>query len=312
MVEAQGLADRLGLEVSSDSSAGMLILSGSRGVVVFNPLMRAVLIDDEVCFRGHRVVIDGERVSVPEGFVASCEERLRPRPPKKDPKPKETEQDSPPPPAAPRFHVVLDPGHGGRDPGAISVHGAYEKTVNLTVSRLVAAKLRSAGIRVTMTRDRDVFVQLNDRAAVANRLRADAFVSIHADSCRRRLVRGFTLYVLRNGAGRYSDATRASVICGEYGSTQHEVRSLLTRNRARNTVLASAIRLQMQKATDSPDRGTHLGELRVLERAACPAVLIELGFLSHSLEAKRLFRPAYQEALAAAITQGIRTFLKRN
>jgi len=90
--------------------------------------------------------------------------------------------------------IVIDAGHGGKDPGATSSLGFYEKTVNLAVARRVAYLLRQRGVRVEMTRTGDYFIELEDRAAIANRLNADLFVSIHADSSPKSSRRGFTLY----------------------------------------------------------------------------------------------------------------------
>ena len=86
--------------------------------------------------------------------------------------------------------VVIDAGHGGKDPGAISVKGFYEKPVNLSVARKVAAKLKQCGLRVVMTRSSDRFVELERRAEIANQYRADLFVSVHADSSLTRTHKG--------------------------------------------------------------------------------------------------------------------------
>ncbi|MFA5423985.1 MAG: N-acetylmuramoyl-L-alanine amidase, partial [Phycisphaerae bacterium] len=93
--------------------------------------------------------------------------------------------------------VVIDPGHGGKDPGAISVKGFYEKTVNLSVARKIADRLRSRGLNVILTRNSDVFVELEQRAAIANQRKADLFVSIHADSSLTRTEKGYSVYVAK-------------------------------------------------------------------------------------------------------------------
>jgi len=303
MTAISGLAQQLNLTASRDAASNMLVLSGERGTVVFNPHLRGVVIGDKVCFRGHRVIITQDQVSVPPGFVAECERQLRPAGPRPAPEAR--------PPASVawgRFHVVIDAGHGGRDPGAIGVSGRYEKAVNLATAQLVAAKLRARGVRVTMTRSDDRFIELNDRAATGNRARADAFVSIHADSSESRSAFGYAAYVVHTKNG-YSDSDRAGKIARECGLDFYACKSTLARNRAGNMRLASAVRTHMRGATSSPDRGTRLGALRVLERSLCPAVLIELGFLSNPMEESRLFQPDYQDRLASAISDGIAAFL---
>lgn len=315
MTAISSLAKQLGLRASRDAASDMVVLSGERGTIVFNPRLRGILIGNQLHFRAHRVVIENGCVSVPPGFIGECEKRLKPaKPAKAGPK-------QPNGPPKPRFHVVLDPGHGGRDPGAIGVSGGYEKTVNLQVSHLIAAKLRAAGVQVTMTRTGDSFVDLNDRPAVGNRLSADVFVSIHADAATNRSARGFTVFVVHP---KYSDASRALLVSDEYsldvkrhngghpvsqGRRLQIVRSLLGQNRLLSARLAALVRCEMGKVTRSPDRGTQLGAFRVLRRSVCPAVLIELGFMSNPSEERRLHQPAHQRALAAAITNAIVAFL---
>jgi N-acetylmuramoyl-L-alanine amidase len=176
------------------------------------------------------------------------------------------------------FHIVIDPGHGGRDPGAISVHGMYEKTINLVVARSVAARLGGQGVRVTLTREVDRFVDLDERAAVANRARADLFVSIHADSSRNRGARGCTVYVCRDAAGVAVQAATA------------------------------AVRAMAQ--TGLASRGVRRADYRVLTRTQCPAVLVELGYLSNSAEARLLGSSSGQERLAESLAEGLLTYIR--
>ncbi|MFH1730191.1 MAG: N-acetylmuramoyl-L-alanine amidase [Planctomycetota bacterium] len=302
MVAASSLAKQLGLQVArANGGSHMLVLTGDRGTVVFNPRLRGVLVCGKVLFPGHRVVIANGRVSVPAGFVPACRELLEPAGPKERPA-------KPPAKHYGRFHVVIDPGHGGHDPGAIGVRGGYEKTVNLLTSQLIAARLRAKGVRVTMTRTSDVFIPLNERAEIGNRTGADAFVSIHADSNENSSRHGFTLFVCHTKPS-YSDSARASKIFRECSLELGSCRALLEQNRGRSLRLASLIRVQMGPATGAPDHGTRPGALRVLERSACPAVLVELGFMSNPSENLRLMKAEYQEHLAAAVADGIIRFL---
>ncbi len=178
--------------------------------------------------------------------------------------------------------VVLDAGHGGRDPGAIGSSGDCEKYVALAVTQLLAEELRANGVRVELTRDRDVFVTLDGRVVFANRTDPSLFVSIHADSSPRRAARGFTVFVPRRSP-RNSRSHRAGrrIAAEMLGTTSHT-------------------------------RGVRVHEknLRVLEQTTCSAVLIELGFLSCPQEAVLLNQQSYQERLATAISKGIAAYLK--
>jgi N-acetylmuramoyl-L-alanine amidase len=175
--------------------------------------------------------------------------------------------------------VVIDAGHGGKDPGATSCLGFQEKTVNLAVAQKVASLLGQSGVKATMTRSNDIFIELEDRAAVANRCDADLFVSIHADSCPDSSTRGFTMYVSRSASW---SSRRA----------------------------ASAIAKSLAK-TGLTSRGTQKADYRVLVQTRGPAVLIELGYLSNSSDAGLLRDSSFQSRLAQAIASGISDFLGR-
>jgi len=175
--------------------------------------------------------------------------------------------------------VVIDAGHGGKDPGATSCLGFHEKTVNLAVAGKVASLLKQRGVRAIMTRRNDTFIELEGRAAIANRYNADLFVSIHADSSPSSSTRGFTMYVARSASW---SSRRA----------------------------ASAIAKSMAR-TGLSSRGTQKADFRVLVHTQGPAVLIELGYLSNSSEARLLKNSSFQNRLAQAIASGISNFLAR-
>ncbi|MBM4025198.1 MAG: N-acetylmuramoyl-L-alanine amidase [Planctomycetes bacterium] len=174
--------------------------------------------------------------------------------------------------------VVLDAGHGGQDPGTSSATGTQEKHINLAVALKVADLLEQAGVAVIMTRQHDRFIDLEARADLANRRKTDLFVSIHADWAPNRSVQGFTIYVARAAS---ADARRA----------------------------AQAIS-QTMAATGCDTRGIREADFKVLVLTNCPAVLVELGYLSHVQEAARLRDPAWQNRLAQAIAAGILAYVR--
>ncbi len=175
--------------------------------------------------------------------------------------------------------VVVDAGHGGLDPGALGVGPVPEKWITLAIAREVARRLRERGATVVMVRDRDTFVTLEGRAAVAERQRADLFVSIHADWARRASATGTTVYVAR----RASPASLAA---------------------AQQIVAAF-------RAAGIETRGVGRANYRVLVAHSRPGVLVECGFLSNATEARRLSTAAYQARVAEAIADGITAFLAR-
>ena len=174
--------------------------------------------------------------------------------------------------------IVIDAGHGGKDPGTTSANGFEEKIVNFQVAQQIAQILRDKGDRVIMTRDNDEFVELEERAAIANRAKADVFVSIHADSSAKSNLTGFTIYVGRSGSWSSSK-------------------------------LADAIDTRMAQ-TGISSNGTKKADYRVLTHTRCPAVLVEIGYLSNYWEAKQLKNSDTQKRLAQAVAEGITDYLK--
>ena len=184
--------------------------------------------------------------------------------------------------------IVIDPGHGGVDPGAIrlfnnrndrraKLSSNMEKTIVLNVSKQVAKVLKAAGARVVMTRSKDRFVELDDRAAISNRLKPRLFISIHADSALTRRSWGHTVFYPR----RLSSTGRSYKI-------------------------GKAIDKKLRKITKGR-RGVrqHTRNLRVLEKTKSSALLVELGFLSNRTESAKLVTSSYQKKLAKAIAQAI-------
>ena len=169
--------------------------------------------------------------------------------------------------------VVIDPGHGGKDPGATSVLGFYEKGINLSVARKVTRLLEQRGLRVKMTRTSDYYVELEDRAAIANNLNADLFVSIHSDSFPKSSRRGYTIYIARSASS--SSRRAASDI----------VRSM--------------------SSTGLNSFGVQTAGYHVLTGTRGPAVLVEMGYLSNRSEAALLRSSSFQNRLAQAIADGI-------
>ncbi|MBL7215681.1 MAG: N-acetylmuramoyl-L-alanine amidase [Phycisphaerae bacterium] len=173
--------------------------------------------------------------------------------------------------------VVIDPGHGGNDPGAQSVLGYWEKDVNLKIAYKLVSYLREAGVDVVMTRESDVYPTLEARAALANRENADLFVSIHCDSNGDRMHRGFTVYRARSAS---SDSKKAGRLIEKYLSN-----------------------------AGIPSKGLRSADYKVLVQTKGPAVLVECGFMSNYDEAALLMDPWYQNKIARAIADGILEYL---
>ncbi|MGF1640590.1 MAG: N-acetylmuramoyl-L-alanine amidase, partial [Rhodospirillales bacterium] len=212
----------------------------------------------------------------------------------------------------------IDPGHGGADPGAIGVSGVHEKDVTLAAARdLRSALERLGGYRVVLTRDDDRSVSLRERIAIARRVDADLFVSLHADAMPSAQVRGASVYTLSETASDAEAAllaereNKADLITGvDLTYETAEVANILidlaqreTKNRSAR--LAARVVDELQRETQLL-RNTHrFAGFAVLKAPDVPSVLVELGFLSNRQDEQALRDTAYRRRLAAAIARGI-------
>ena len=197
--------------------------------------------------------------------------------------------------------VVLDPGHGGDDKGAASPRNVHEKLVVLDVAKRVQAKLEARGIHVELTRESDRALDLSARCRKAAALKADIFVSIHANATGNRSVRGAETFVLAL-PGRYSS--------NAYGSGTPPS-SIYTGNRydIANMALGYRIHQNLIKATGQEDRGIKRARFEVLRDAPCPAALIEMAFLSNAKDEAMVIDPAGRDRIARGIADGISAYL---
>jgi N-acetylmuramoyl-L-alanine amidase len=181
-----------------------------------------------------------------------------------------------------RYRVVIDPGHGGPDPGAVGINGLRETDVVLDVSLQVAQLLQAKGVEVLLTRTSEVDVDLPPRVALANNNRADLFLSIHANalSLSRPDVNGIETFYFQDGRSRR---------------------------------LAEAVQTQMLRvAPGSPDRGARPGRFFVIRRTVMPSALAEMGFVTGELDSPRLADPAFRQRMAVAIATGLLNYLVAN
>jgi N-acetylmuramoyl-L-alanine amidase len=191
--------------------------------------------------------------------------------------------------------VIVDPGHGGSDPGAIGVGGLREKDVTLRLSKMLVAKLRSMGFRVVATRDGDRFVSLEERTAIAEGSKGDVFISLHANAAPRRSVQGIETYYPDANHERHS----LRIAMRENGISRDQLNEL-HRTLAKFRIdeispyskrLASLVQGQLAHALPSRygkihDLGAKKGPFYVLFLSNMPAILVEAGFLTNKSDAK--------------------------
>lgn len=233
----------------------------------------------------------------------------------------------PPPPAIPSApviaglrRIVVDAGHGGKDPGAIGPNGTREKDITLALARKIVKRLQeSLGCDVVLTRDRDIFLPLEERTAIANKVGADLFISVHANAAPNRQAFGIETYYLN-----FSKNDKAAAVAArENGTSLKEVTDLeqILFDLMANSKINESSRLaaEIQKALvgrlngqydEVRDLGVRQGPFYVLLGATMPSVLVEAAFISHPREEQRLTSRRYQEETAEAIAEAVKNYAR--
>lgn len=221
--------------------------------------------------------------------------------------------------------IVIDAGHGGDDVGAVGPNKRYEKVVNLNVSKYLASILKQRGYKVYLTRDKDKFIKVMDRTILANEKNADLFLSIHTNAVPKEKanqisgIETFFLSPARSERAKRVAALENKSDIREMSASSKDV-FLESLNRPRITashkfaidVQAGLLQAARTKYKDTKDSGVREGPFWVLVGAQMPSILIELGYISHPEESRRLYEKSYQELLANGIANGIDSYFSKN
>ncbi|WML89306.1 N-acetylmuramoyl-L-alanine amidase [Thiothrix lacustris] len=235
----------------------------------------------------------------------------------------EQEQPSTSEPSKNKFIVVIDPGHGGKDPGAIGANGTREKDVVLEVARKLKTRIdREKGMKAILTRSSDTFIPLRGRMDIAHQHKADLFISLHADANPSTRVSGSSVYILsENGAS--SEAARLmaesensyELKFGNHNlnNTSNRVASVLldlSQNAMidRSLSLAKGVLGELSKVNDPLRNRVESAAFMVLKSPDIPSMLVETAFLSNPIEEKRLRTADYQQKLASAVFKGVKRY----
>lgn len=221
--------------------------------------------------------------------------------------------------------VVIDPGHGGKDPGAVGPRGLREKDIVLSVGKKLGNILKKRhGLKVIYTRDRDVFVPLNDRTEIANSKKADLFISIHVNASERRQARGIETYFLNwtNNKEAMRVAARENKISIKKMQKMQDDLQMIFQDLARDNKREESVRLARsvqssmvntlkKRYSRIEDLGIKYAMFYVLVGAEMPSVLIEISFISNREEEKRLSGDSYRKMIAEAIAKGIDSYISK-
>ncbi|PMH02309.1 N-acetylmuramoyl-L-alanine amidase [Vibrio lentus] len=226
--------------------------------------------------------------------------------------------------------IVIDPGHGGEDPGSIGPSRKYEKNATLSISRKLAAQLNAVpGIKTRMTRNADYFVNLNRRVAIARENEAHLFISIHADAFTTPQPRGGSVFVLNTRRANteisrwIENKEKQSELLGGSGAAftgniddKNVNQTLLdlqfSHSQKEGYKLATTILSEMGKVAKLHNSKPINTSLAVLRSPQIPSVLVETGFISNPTEEKLLFQRSHQDKLARSVTKAVVKYLKAN
>ncbi len=213
--------------------------------------------------------------------------------------------------------IVIDAGHGGKDPGAIGKSGLKEKDVTLSIAKIIKSKLDKAGYDVIMTRDGDEYISLWKRVYIANKEGADLFISIHANAARAKSASGFEVYYLSQAT---DEDARALAAAENYPlgfnedfpddlNVQATIWDLLySENRKDSLRLAEKISTSLNRKTNARNRGIKSANFYILRGAQMPSILIEAGFISNTNEEVNLKKLDYKNKIAGAVLEGVKLY----
>lgn len=218
-------------------------------------------------------------------------------------------------------HIVLDPGHGGSNTGTPGAHGVYEKYLTLPIALKVEALLRKhTKAKVTLTRRSDTFVGLRERTRIANKTKGDLLLSIHCNASLREGANGLEVYFLSNESsteeiarhvareqeGHHAAAAGAPAASPPPDSVMQLIAEAEMHRAHQDAEQAAVIMLdKLHKRLKAPRRGVFQAPFAVLKEAQMPALVVEVGFLTHKREGKRLLTEKYQNKIAAGIYEAI-------
>ena len=281
------LTQKFDLARSSEPATGRETLRGPGLTIVFAPGVRVALINGDPMTLEEAVQISGGRIRLPADLAALIERLASPR--KSAPEPKPSKPARTGESLGRPFKIVIDAGHGGVHTGCHSRHGYTEKDVTLDVSRRLQGLLEGMGADVVMTRtsdthfSEDIDTDLMRRVSLSDRAHPDLFLSIHCNWAPNSDVRGFEVYVSRDGKADGGDSRRMAA----------EVRSVFRSN------------------LETEDRGIKEAGFKVVRHTDAPAVLVELDFISNPQSSRQLADPDHRQRIAELLAEAVRRFASR-
>jgi len=324
------LIERYKLNSRYDEIAGRLVLFKNNQTAVFIVSRQAAIIDGLISRSDHSVSLLKGDILIPldmaNDFTNAFDDK-KPIIPKEDPKIPPEEKITIP--TEKINFIVIDAGHGGKDPGAVSKTGVHEKNIALSISQLVETELKKhlKDVEIILTRKNDTFIELEKRTDIANsKLKKGSngiFVSIHLNASLSDKISGVETYYLsqtptneeaRKTAALENESVRFETNRrkGSYQDIDYiEARMMTTQIQKESVMLANLIQKSLVKELkDLKDRGVKKADFFVLRGVLMPAVLVEVGYMTNPSDLSKLTKKSYQESAAKAISNGILEFIE--
>jgi N-acetylmuramoyl-L-alanine amidase len=310
------LCDVYGIDCKWDSFMRTAVLV-KNGRIILRAGSDRILLNDAEKRLSNPVVFTNSTVYVPESFVRNTLILIMGRQPAE--KSAAVKERKPSGKYSIRA-VVLDAGHGGRDPGAVGRRlRLKERDLTLSIAKKIKGILEDNGIRVVMTRSDDTFIPLRDRPRIANSSGADIFVSVHVNASRSRSLNGFECYYLSEATDDNARALEAfenaTLKTDETASVQHSSAldktlwdMTLTENRRESAELASHICKSVENSLITRNKGTRTARFYVLKYTRIPAVLVETGYISNKFEELKFRDAGYADRMADVVAKGILSY----
>jgi len=222
-----------------------------------------------------------------------------------------------------KYIIVIDPGHGGKDPGAIGINGTFEKDINLLFAKIIRSVLSSSNIKVKLTRTDDRYLYLRERINFAEKLKADLFISIHADASKNRKASGFSIFSLSDKASdkeanelaqreNKSDFIGGLKIRHSDPLIKDNLIKIFQRQTMNESSKIANIVIKNIKKTSIKNRGHRNAGFVVLKSLTIPSILVELGFITNKKEEKLLNNKRYLTKISKIISLSILNYFNQN
>ena len=213
-----------------------------------------------------------------------------------------------------QYTVVIDPGHGGKDPGAIGINNTREKDIALAVGKYLRDELKK-DFNVVMTRDTDEFITLTNRSKISNGVRADLFISVHINSAENSKLSGMEIFYFSKKSSPYAEriADFENSVGAKYGEDTSSIVQIMgeiayNKNQEKSIKLAENLNKDLSARMRMTDRGIHGANFAVLRGISSPGILIELGFIRNPEDHRKMTNKTNQRIMAEKIAEHVRKY----